>query len=135
MSRTVRLVFSEELDPERFLDVVVSLGGVRHPDVGTDGRLSRGTRHVWVFINPGESMELPEIEMLEDKLGAPVGSQVMLELSDEDGTDQLALELINAVAKHWHLVVDDLEETVFTVEELRVRAASRPQNLFWNFDL
>ncbi len=131
MSRSLMLVFSEEVDPERFLDVVVELGGVRHPDEWVQGRLSRGPRHVWIY-NDLDDLEVNEQKMLEAKLGGTIGTRLIFNLSREEHTDQIALELIEAAARRWLVVVDNLDDRVFTVDELRARKESGEPYLFWD---
>lgn len=131
MSKSLMLVFSEEVDPERFLDIVVELGGVRHPDEWVLGRLSRGSRHVWIYDDL-DDLEVDELKMLEGKLGGAIGTRVILNLSREEQTDQVALELIEAAARRWLVVVDNLDDRVFTVDELRARKESGAPYVFWD---
>lgn len=131
MSKSLRLVFSEEVDTEQLLDVVVALGGVRHPDEWVQGRLSRGSRHVWIYADP-EDLEASELNELEDKLGGAIGTRVILNLSWEERTDQVALELVEAAAQRWRVAVDNLDDRVFTVDELRDRKESGASYLFWD---
>lgn len=130
MSESIGLVFSEKIDLERFLDVVVALGGVRHPDEWVQGRLTRGDRHVWIYnADPGD-LEPSELDALEGKLGEAIGTRVILNLSREEGTDRVALELVEAAARRWRVVVDNLVDRVFTVDELRDREKSEEPYLF-----
>ncbi|MGI8648665.1 MAG: hypothetical protein DLM55_03030 [Acidimicrobiales bacterium] len=130
MSESLGLVFSEDIDPERFLDVVVALGGVRHPDEWILGRLSRESRHVWIYNADPREMEESEVRALEGKLGGVIGTRLILDLSWEEGTEQVVLELVEAAAQRWHVVVDHLDDRVFTVDELRDRKKSGEPYLF-----
>ncbi|MPY81384.1 MAG: hypothetical protein GEV04_23915, partial [Actinophytocola sp.] len=122
----IELAFGENVDPTTFLDALVALGGVRQPDEHTDGRLSRGSGHVWVYLNPEEGLEPKTQRIMEQKLHGPVRSRVVLDLSREEGSDELALGLIWAAAERWTLVVDTLQHEearhgILTPEELRSR--------------
>lgn len=122
----VELLFGVSVDPEEFLDVVVALGGDRHPDERTDGQLSRGSRTVWIFIDPDEEPDPDQIFFAEERLGGPLGSRVIIDCSKVGGSDRLALEVIEAAAGRWPLLVDTLEpvpweERIVTAEYLRSR--------------
>lgn len=119
------LVLADRVDPEEFLDLIVGLGGVRQ-DEYEEGRLSRGNKHVWVTT---DERKIPPIEPAEHaayeaKLGAPARQQVILAISSTAGSDQVALEIIEAAARRWRLIVDNNLGGLYTVAELRALADS-----------
>jgi hypothetical protein len=121
------LVFADYLDPAAFLGVVEELGGDRHPDEWTDGRLCKYGGVVWVTVDPEF---LPELEVehwleYEQKLGVPARSLVEFLLSSDSASHAVAMDIINAAAKRWHLIVDDDHGGLHTVEELRQRPVDR----------
>lgn len=125
----VELSFRERVRADELLGVVAGLGGVSRPDEQTDGRLSRGSSHVWIYVDPGEESEPETVRVIEERLGGPVGTQVVLDMSSTEGSGALALELIGAWARRWRFVVDtadadDPAQTVHTPEELRALVAA-----------
>lgn len=129
----VELLFGVPVDPDEFLDVVVALGGERHPDEWNDGRLVRDSRTVWIFVDPDEEPEPDQVFLAEERLGAPIGRRVIIDCSKAEGSDRLALEVIEAAASRWPLVVDTLNgevslpDRIVTVDYLRSRVdAGKP---------
>ncbi|MEU6038229.1 hypothetical protein ABZ801_22740 [Actinomadura sp. NPDC047616] len=121
MGHEVLLIFADPVHPEEFLDLVEELGGVRRPDRWTNGRLSRGDRHVWVTVAPDSAPEFEPEDLVEyeKKLGAPMLALVELSISSTEGSDAVAMELIEAAARRWRTVVDNDHGEVFSVDELR----------------
>jgi hypothetical protein len=132
MSDEIFLVFYDPVEPERFLDLVEEIGGERRPDEWTGAILSDEDRHVWVFVDniSVASIEPDDREEYESKLGAPVRAQVVLDISSTEGSDRLALKLIDSAAERWNLLVDNCWGTTYTVPELHDLAATAPPHLF-----
>jgi hypothetical protein len=132
MPEPVILIFAERVDQEGFRDVVESLNGVRDPDPYLGARLSRGKCHVWAYTREDQqdTLEPDQVAAYQARLGGPVGGQVVLDMSDAPGSERLVLELIEAVARRWHVVVDNNIGVVFTVEELRQRVAAGRRSVF-----
>ncbi|WP_030177445.1 hypothetical protein [Spirillospora albida] len=121
MASDVLLVFADPVHPDEFVDLIEELGGVRRPDRSTGARLSREDRHVWVYVAPGTVVE-PEPEDLaeyEKRLGGPMLTSVVLSISRTEGSDAVAMEIIEAAAARWRMLIDNDHGDVFTVEELR----------------
>ncbi|MGH9389008.1 MAG: hypothetical protein ACRD1Z_05280, partial [Vicinamibacteria bacterium] len=119
MSDGIGLIFSEEIDIERFLDVVETLGGERHPDPWTLGELWRGKHTVWIFedVEGFDYDDRPVYSDLEDKLGGQLRYGIIIDFSHHTGSDRVAYELIAAAAERFHFVIDALRpnSTGFTV--------------------
>ncbi|MGH9389010.1 MAG: hypothetical protein ACRD1Z_05290, partial [Vicinamibacteria bacterium] len=133
------LIFSEEIDIERFLDVVETLGGWRHPRKTDAGQLQRGDRAIWIFedVEGLDYGDRPEYFDFEDKLGGPLRDSIIIEISRRPGSDRVAYELIEAAAERFHFIIDTLEGSpsiALTIEELRAHAATNPRNLFEGFE-
>lgn len=110
-------------------------GCVRDDAAPTRLRLSRGRDHVWVYGPEGETAGGEDLEQeaaYEKKLGAASQADVTLEMSRSAGSPRLALEIIEAVASRWKLVVDNNHEQLFTIEELHLRLGS--SSIFWDWD-
>ncbi|WP_067803368.1 hypothetical protein [Actinomadura formosensis] len=135
MAESVFLVFGEEIDRERFVDLVVSLGGVTGPGERGEARLSDGYAHVWVHLTGLAENEPDELAVYQARLGGPVMTEIELEISRTKGSEQLAFRIIEAVARHWWFVVfngrDEPEVGVRTVDELRARAGAGAHGIFW----
>lgn len=135
MAESVFLVFGEEVDRERFIDLVLSLGGVTGPDERGEARLSDGYAHVWVHLAGLPEADPDELAVYEARLGGRVATEIELEISRTQGSEQLAFRIIDAAARHWRFVVynghDEPEEGVRTVDELRARAESDAPSIFW----
>jgi hypothetical protein len=116
----VLLIFADRVHPDEFLDLVEELGGVR-PFEPRDGLLSRERRHVWVTVPPSTPsfFEVGDLEEYERKMGGPMLTWAQLSISRTKGSDAVAMELIDAAARRWRMVVDNDRGKVSSVEELR----------------
>lgn len=132
----VELLFGVRVDREEFIDMVVALGGVRGPGPVNDATLARGERAVWMFVDPGEEPDPEQVLLAEERLGGPVATRVILDCSSVEGSDRLALEVIEAAARRWPLLVDTLNgdlptsETLVTAEDLRARVDAGKRYVF-----
>jgi hypothetical protein len=117
----VLVIFADPVQPDEFLDLVEEVGGERTPDHWANGRLSRGWQHVWVTVPPdcNPYFEPEDLEQYEKKMGAPMLTWAQLAISSAKGSNALAMELIDAAARRWRLIVDNDHGGVFSVEELR----------------
>ncbi|MBO2458860.1 hypothetical protein [Actinomadura violacea] len=135
MAESVFLVFGEELDPARFVELVVSLGGVTGPGERGDARLSDGHAHVWVHLTGLPEDDPDELAVYEARLGGRVVAEAELEISRTKGSEGLAWRIVDAAARRWRFVVfnghDEPEVGVRTVDELRARVASGASSVFW----
>lgn len=125
MAEEIFLIFGDSVDEDEFLDLLVELGGVRL-DEDEDARLSRDKKHVWVTTDEQKILDIePEdVEAYETKLGARARREVILSISSTKGSDRVAMEIIEAAARRWRLIVDNNLGGLFTVEELRALADS-----------
>lgn len=123
MAEEIFLIFSDPVDEDEFLDLVVELGGVRLGEY-EDARLSRERKHVWITTNeeniPG--MEPEDALVYEAKLGRPPRREVILSISGTKGSDHVAMEIIEAAARRWQLIVDNNHGGLYTVDELHAYA-------------
>lgn len=137
MSNTVTVMFANAIDPGEFRELIQGLGGEVDPEMGADARLSSGRDHVWIY-GPDDLSDdgLDEFDPDADAeyerlLGGPIADGVTLEISRSPGSPRLALEIIEAAAaRGWRLAVDNAENEVLTVDQLRDRAA-RFSSVFW----
>jgi hypothetical protein len=132
MADAITLIFADNPSDEEFLELVERLGGERHVSETIDGLLQRDQAAVWVALKETylPVLEDEEITRYEARLGAPVGRQVMLEMLRAEGSDRIALELIEEAARRWHFVIDNGWGEVFTPAELHARVATDPPHLF-----
>ena len=98
MPDAISLVFEGLRDPEDFLDLLVAMGGLKHPDQWTDGQLQR---------EPGTVCAL-------------------LTLSRQTGSEPIARDIIHEAARKWNFLVDNHYGTVYTIDEFRAWEATDP---------
>ncbi|TDE26551.1 hypothetical protein [Actinomadura sp. 6K520] len=121
MSSKILLISAEQPDPETFLDLIEDLGGERRPSEWVNGHIRRGDAHIWVTVDPDS---VPEVEVEhwlehEEKLGVTPHGVVELRMSGGVRADAIAMEVIEAAAGRWRLIVDDDHGGLHSVEELR----------------
>lgn len=114
------LVSSTRLGAEDFQSVLAASGGVLDENHPFSGRVSRGARHVWLYLATEEleNRDAEEIAAITGKLGAPPAACILLDVSRTEGSEQLAIEFACAVAKRRRVALDDLHGHVFSSEEL-----------------
>jgi hypothetical protein len=132
MADAITLIFADDPSDEEFLEVVERLGGERHVSETIDGLLRRDPATVWVSLKEKylPVLDDEEIARYEAKLGAPVARQVMLEMLRAEGSDRVALDIVEEAAKRWRFVIDNGWGEVFTLDELHARIATDPPHLF-----
>ncbi|GLZ08933.1 hypothetical protein Acsp03_63990 [Actinomadura sp. NBRC 104412] len=125
MGSKILLVSDTVIDPERFLDVIERMGGLRRPTEWYNGQLSRGQAHVSVLVDPDlvPDVDVEQWVRYDEKLGATARSLVALELAGP--SEALAMEVVEAASEHWHLIVDDDHGRLFTIDELRAYPPSK----------
>lgn len=138
MAEAVELLLGVSVNRDDLLGMVVALGGTG-PDEWNHATLERDERTVWVPCDPDEDPE-PESEQVTlaaERLGAPIRTRARLEYSTvREGSDRLALEVIEAAARRWPLIVDTLRgylpvsERLVTVPNLRTRADAGKRYVF-----
>ncbi|MFG2085535.1 hypothetical protein [Spirillospora sp. NPDC048824] len=121
MGSTILLISAEQPDPETFLDLIDDLGGERRPNEWVNGHIRRDDAHIWVTVDPDS---VPEIEAehrleYEEKLGVTPHGVVEVRMSGGVRADAIAMEIIEAAARRWRLIVDDDHGGLHTVAELR----------------
>ncbi|MEU4827526.1 hypothetical protein AB0H37_37170 [Actinomadura sp. NPDC023710] len=135
MAESVFLAFGEEVDRDRFIGLVATLGGVTGPGERGDARLSDGYAHVWVHLTDIPEDDPDELAVYEARLGGRVAAEIELEISRTKGSEQLAWRIIDAASRHWRFVVfnghDEPEVGVCTVDTLRSRAERGAGSIFW----
>lgn len=134
MGPTLVLFFADQLVPEEFVELVSRLGGRAYPDEWTDASLQRGDAYVHVYAQQDieEPLDAEDRAMLERKLGCQSTCNLGLGLGKTTGSCQLTFELIEAAADRWTFVVDNERGKMFTPQELRIRATTDPEHIFWN---
>jgi hypothetical protein len=104
-----------------FATFLEKAGGVLDSDDPEQGRVSQGRRHVWIFLDQESLNTLPEdaVALIADKLGGPPRSEVVLELSNEPGTEALVIDVAITFAELWPAVLSDSERMALTLDDLR----------------
>lgn len=127
MGPALVVISTEEIDEDDLNAVVESLGGVVEP---AGARLDRGGCYVEILNSAPGPIEPEDMALYETKLGGPPRTQLVLDMSKDPGTDRLAFELVDALARQWTVVVDNDYGSVFTIGELRARAEAGESSLF-----
>ncbi|MEV0660336.1 hypothetical protein ACIBI3_01305 [Actinomadura luteofluorescens] len=125
-TKDIALLLPGDVPAERVFALVRSFGGGPVPDDRTGAVLSRGIARVWVHARPPGFAGVPP----QDVLGAPPYNAVVLEIFEADGSQLLAVELLEAAAEHWPLLVRGFREQLMTVDDVRVRAAMDVDDVF-----
>ena len=125
MSEPITILSGATVTHEEFLNFLKSLGAILTPESEFDARLSDVERHLWIaFDDEGlrsfeEDEELAqERETIERMLGAKPRTQVVVEISDTEGSERMAVDFACAFAKKWPSVVDDSRDKIYSMHEL-----------------
>ncbi|MEU8302720.1 hypothetical protein AB0C84_04100 [Actinomadura sp. NPDC048955] len=125
-TKDATLLLPGDVPAEGVFGLVRSLGGRPVPDGHAGVALSRGTARVWVHARPPGFAGVPP----QDVLGAPPYNAVVLEVFEADGSQLLAVELVEAAAVHWPLLVQGFREQLMTVDDVRARVAMDADDVF-----
>lgn len=121
----VKLVTSKAISRDDLIDFLLQIGVKRdeNPNRLWDYVLRTGEAVVWVDPDDPEHYPNPEVDaLIESKLGDQPRSSIVLHLSRNPGSEQLALELAIQFARHWPSVLDNLSglaRRIFMLEELQ----------------
>lgn len=122
MSDTVALISSSEIKQEEFISFLQNLGAFIIEDTNDpfDARFSRGYQHVWIALDHRgfNDYQTHEIEVFTQMLSGKPQTHIVLEISRETGSQQLAVELACAFAERWQCIVDNLLDRVFSSQDL-----------------
>jgi hypothetical protein len=122
---SVELVTSKAFSQDELITSLLQIGVKRDedPDHLWDYVLRRGEAIVW--IDPDHPERYPDSEvdtLIESKVGDSPQTYIVLHVSRNPGSEQLALELAIQFAKRWPCVLDNLSglaRRIFTLEELQ----------------
>ena len=121
----VELVTSQPFSQDELIASLLQMGVERDedPDRLWDYVLCEGEAIVWVDPEDPEHYPNPEVDaLIESKLGEPPRTYIVLHVSRNPGSEQLAMELAIQFAKRWPCVLDNLSglaRRIFTLEELQ----------------
>ncbi len=126
MSEPVALFFNAAISPKEFAMTLLSKGGVMDPKSEMEGQVSRGSRHVWVFLQSPDlrQLEEPIASEVTSALGGRPQTNLVMEISRHPGSDELAVELASAFAAQWPVVAHNLRVPgrIFTPLEIQRRS-------------
>jgi hypothetical protein len=111
MAQPFGLFSTEKIRPEDFLNFLGEMGGVAEVGQVGQGRISRGTQHVWLHLNPKDLRTLPQeiLDQVVSSLGGSPQTSILMEIGREPGSDELAIRVAKAFAGRWLLVGHDLK--------------------------
>ncbi len=130
MTENIALISSHAITKEELCEVILVGGGVLTPTSVSVGRISRGTCHIWIYLEEQEAFlgtqDAEEQdnpvgwELVRTKLGAKPQSAIEVEVSRVPGSQQLAVNFAILCASRWPCVAIgvDINKDVFTKEEL-----------------
>ena len=120
MPEPVSLISSADIKQEEFSTFLQQLGAVLHPDHVYDGRLSRGNFHIWIALDNSElkNFETDEIKRITQQLADMPQTHILLDVSKNPGSQQLAIEFACKFAEQWPCVVYDLCKNVYLAQDL-----------------
>jgi hypothetical protein len=122
-SRRAVIFSTAALPPETFAECVRSMGGNVHPKRLSVGEVSDGAKRVWLFLQKREFTVLSPLleEAVRLKLGTEPRTNILLEINQEPGSEQLAVRIANAFAGKVPVVVHNLRAPagVYSMVDLR----------------
>ncbi|WP_213453690.1 hypothetical protein [Rhizomonospora bruguierae] len=125
------LLLPAAVEPGSVKRLVRSLGGGMDPDDRTDAVLERGLARVWVRLSEPAAMPVAPgmASRCREVLGDGPYNSVALEVFGTAASRLLAVELVEAVAAHWPVVVRGVSGQAMTVQDVRDRVAAGATNV------
>lgn len=130
MTENVALISTHPITKQELAEAIFAGGGVLTPENISFGRISRGTRHIWIYLEEpevflstldAEQQDNPAgWELVRTKLGGEPRSAIGIEVSRTSGSQKLAVDFANLCAQRWPCVAvgADINKDVFSKEEL-----------------
>ncbi len=120
MPEPLSLISSTDIKQKEFTTFLEKSGVVLHPDNLYDGRLSKGNIHVWIALDNNElkNFDANEIEVIRQKLGGIPQSHILLDVSKELDSEQMALEFACKFSTQWHCVIYNSSQKFYSANEL-----------------
>lgn len=137
MGADALIVTSEDVTAEALASFVAELGG--QPVAGAEGRLvvADGDTDVWLAIQPDEFFGLLHSEetvlQWRKALGQAPRKGVELMLDHGPKRRQLYLYIAYAFSLRWNMILDDIDDTIITAEELHRRCREECTDLTITF--
>lgn len=123
MSETIALLSNVEIDAAELADFVLALEGTVEAGRYFKGRISEGERHIWIYFSPEELDDYLEDEDekadIVVKLGGLPKTHIPVQISRKTGSRKIALNFALEFGKKWPVVVSDLSDKVFSLDELK----------------
>jgi hypothetical protein len=120
MTQPFALISSTEINHEEFVAFLKREGAELTPDDVYDGRISRGELHVWILLDNSNlnDLEAFDNELIMQGLGKPPKTYITLDVSREQGSEQLAIEFAYACAEKWPCIVYNLLNKTYSKDDL-----------------
>jgi len=120
MPEPISLISNADIKPEEFTNFLQQVGAVLHPDNLYDGCLSKGNLHVWIALDNSElkNFDADEIELITQQLGSSPQTHILLDISKNLGSEQIALEFACKLATRWNCVIYDYDKKIHSRQEL-----------------
>lgn len=130
MTENIALISTHVIIKQELTEAILAGGGVLDPENMSFGRISQGTRHIWIyleepeaFLNTQDAEEQDNPagwELVRTKLGGEPRSAIEIEVSRTSGSQKLAVDFAILCAQRWPCVAigADINRDVFSKEEL-----------------
>src|SRR5579859_6634170 len=121
----VTLWTSKAFSQDELVTALLQIGVKRdeNPNRLWDFVVRRGEAIVWIDPDDTEHYPNPEVDaLIESKLGEPPQTSIVLHVSREPGSEQLAMELAIQFAERWPCVLDNLSglaHRIFVLADLQ----------------
>lgn len=129
MSETIALLSNIEIDAAELADFVLALDGVVEVGPNFKGRISDGNRHIWIYFSPEELDDYLEDEDekadIVAKLGGLPKTHIPVQISRTEGSRKIALNFALEFGKKWPVVLSNLSDGIFTLDELMAMQAEQ----------
>lgn len=120
MPESISLISNHKITHHEFILFLKELDVYLYPDQIYDGRLSQNNCHVWIALDNSEieNFDEAEIKLITEKLGDYPKIHILLDVSKNPGSLELAGEFINYFHQKYNCVVYDSNNIIYSPQEM-----------------
>ncbi len=120
MPESISLISNQKITHDEFIMFLKKLDVYLYPDQIYDGRLSKNNCHVWIVLDNSEieNFDESEIKLITEKLGNSPQIHILLDVSKNPGSLELAWEFINYFNQKYNCVVYDSNNKIYSPQEI-----------------
>ncbi|MGK7881799.1 MAG: hypothetical protein AB4060_17130 [Crocosphaera sp.] len=120
MPESISLISNQKITHDEFIMFLKKLDVYLYPDQIYDGRLSQNNCHVWIVLDNSEieNFDESEIKLITEKLGNSPKIHILLDVSKNPGSLELAWEFITYFDQKYNCVVYDSNNKIYSPQEI-----------------